>query len=508
MTTSTTPTHGAPLRPQRPERFERSERSGSADVDRWLPDPSWPVPPRGWQLWAAAGAPTRTLRAERSGDDRGGSASGGGGQGRDVEPPIVHTVPVTSDMSAFDVLEEPSFTLPARPGLPAPEPVDLLADPEPRRLPEGTVSGFAVIGALVAFSCLVGGLIAGFVVIGVSTLLAAIAALVHGRVSLSSVGGQRGAALLLGAAVTALIVPSVTAQERTAAPESAAGVPVSSPFAVSTQTAYAAIPPSGDAAGSTGSTGASGSMGSAASSAGPGSGSDASGPSSANPAVPRAEKPAAATHPAVVPDAPVQAPPAAPSATAPGLTLALDALDPKSADVDDHADEHADEHADKHGPPAVAAAPKPGTGKGSGKGSGKATDKAAEKASKAADKASEKAAKAAKAAQKAAQKAAEKAAERAAKASEKAAKAAVAEATKAAKEAAAQARKARSLTQQATKSTATGGRALLGTLGTSETKKKTIGTSKASSNGTSDRASTGKASKAAPKRGVSAKSAR
>ena len=68
MTTPMTPTQGAPLRPGRP---------APADVDRWLPDPSWPVPPRGWQLWAAAGAPTRTLRDERSRGGDGGTSAGG-----------------------------------------------------------------------------------------------------------------------------------------------------------------------------------------------------------------------------------------------------------------------------------------------------------------------------------------------------------------------------------------------------------------------------------------------
>ncbi|NUQ33048.1 MAG: hypothetical protein HOP99_09595, partial [Dermatophilaceae bacterium] len=52
---------------------------------------------------------------------------------------------MTTELSASAVLDEPSFTLPARPGLLVPEPVDLLADPQPRRLPEGAVSGFAVI---------------------------------------------------------------------------------------------------------------------------------------------------------------------------------------------------------------------------------------------------------------------------------------------------------------------------------------------------------------------------
>ncbi|NUR82163.1 MAG: hypothetical protein HOQ21_17265, partial [Dermatophilaceae bacterium] len=254
---------------------------------------------------------------------------------------------MTTELSASAVLDEPSFTLPARPGLLVPEPVDLLADPEPRRLPEGAVSGFAVIGALVAFSCLVGGLTAGLVVIGVSTLLAAIAALVTGRVSLSSVGGQRGAALLLGAAVAALIVPSVTAHQRRAAPEVVAGVPVSSPFTAGTQTAYAAVPSAGESATST---------------------------------VAPVQEPAAA-RPVWVPAPPVQAPPAVPSATTPGLTLALDALDPKPG---------------KPSKPSIA-----GVGNGAGQGSAASSAKASDQASKAADRAARKSAdKAAKASEK------------------------------------------------------------------------------------------------------------
>ena len=401
MTTPMTPTHGAPMRPGRP---------ATADVDRWLPDPSWPVPPRGWQLWAAAGAPTRTLRDESSRGGDGGTSGGDNEPGRDAEPRIVHTVPVTSEMSAFAALEEPSFTLPARPGLLAPEPVDLLADPEPRRLPEGTVSGFAVIGALVAFSCLVGGLTAGFVVIGVSTLLAAIAALVRGRVSLSSVGGQRGAALLLGAAVAALILPSVTAHERRAEPEAAGGVPVSSPFSVGTQTAYAAVPSAPESAGSV------------------------QAPAATRPAeVPASAAPSA---PPAPPAPPVQAPPAVPSAVAPGLTLALDALDPRPGNAE--------------GPGTPGQRSDDNSGKGSDNGPAKAADKASDKASKAADKAADKASKAADKASKAADKAAKKAADKtakAARANEKAAKAALA---KAAKAAAAQARQARAQAQPAT----------------------------------------------------------
>ncbi|MFD1055618.1 hypothetical protein [Terrabacter terrigena] len=310
---------------------------------------------------------------------------------------------MTSEMSAFAVLEEPSFTLPARPGLLAAEPVDLLADSDPRRLPEGAVSGFAVIGGLVAFSCLVGGLTAGLVVIGVSTLLAAIAAIVRGQVSLSAVGGQRGAALLLGAAVTALIVPSVTAHERRPAADMAGGVPVSSPFAVGTQTAYAAVPASGDTTGSA---------------THPGASSSPSAGASAGPVAPHVATPS------------VQAPSATLSAVSDvtGLTLSLDALSPKSAASDGKGEKVGHQVDDvkatsKH---SGANAGKSG-GKNADKSSGKGTDKVIDRAT---DKTSEKAP----------DKAAQKAADKAAKAAEKAAKAA-----------AAHARESRAVVQGATK---------------------------------------------------------
>lgn len=126
-----------------------------------------------------------------------------------------HTDDVTSEMPRLADLEEASFTLPTRPSaLVDLERVDLLADRPARRVPEGALAGFAVLGALVLFACLVGGLTGGLIVIGVSTLLAASAALVRGHLSLSQVGGQRGAGLLLGAAVTALIVGSVATHDR------------------------------------------------------------------------------------------------------------------------------------------------------------------------------------------------------------------------------------------------------------------------------------------------------
>ncbi|CAN7189467.1 hypothetical protein LJR027_000381 [Terrabacter sp. LjRoot27] len=235
MTTSMTPTHGDPLR-------HGSRSVADGDPERWLPDPSWPVPPRGWQLWAAAGSSARPGRAGHVGVRRSGDES---------EPhtraSMDHTDDVTSEMPRLADLEEASFTLPTRPSaLVDLERVDLLADRPARRVPEGALAGFAVLGALVLFSCLVGGLTGGLIVIGVSTLLAASAALVRGHLSLSQVGGQRGAGLLLGAAVTALIVGSVATHDRRPGVEvlPSAPVPVSSERVTDSHTAYAAVPSS------------------------------------------------------------------------------------------------------------------------------------------------------------------------------------------------------------------------------------------------------------------------
>jgi hypothetical protein len=234
LTTSMTPTHGDPLR-----HGSRSVCDG--DPERWLPDPSWPVPPRGWQLWAAAGSSARPGRA----GDVGVVLSEDESMPR-VGASMDHTVDVKSDMRHSAVLEDASFTLPARPSaLVDHERVDLLADRPTRRAPEGALAGFAVFGALVLFSCLVGGLTGGLIVIGVSTLLAASAALVRGHLSLSQVGGQRGAGLLLGTAVAALIVGSVATHERRSGVEllPSAPVPVSSVHVTDHVTAYAAVPP-------------------------------------------------------------------------------------------------------------------------------------------------------------------------------------------------------------------------------------------------------------------------
>ena len=216
------------------------------DPERWLPDPSWPVPPRGWQLWAAAGS---VARAERPDDVGVGRLQDGSEP--DAGPRIDHTGDVKSEMPCSAALENASFTLPTRPSAMVEDRrVDLLADRPARRIPEGALAGFAVLGVLVLFSCLVGGLTGGLIVIGVSTLLAASAALVRGHLSLSQVGGQRGAGLLLGAAVAALIVGSVATHNRRPGVEvlPSAPVPVSSERVTDTSTAYAAVPSSHAAA--------------------------------------------------------------------------------------------------------------------------------------------------------------------------------------------------------------------------------------------------------------------
>ena len=147
-----------------------------------------------------------------------------------------HTDPVMPEMSGPTAPDDASFTLPTRPGvllLEHPR-VDLLARETARRhLPEGAAAGFGVIGALVLFSCLVGGLTAGLVVVGVSALLSVSAALVTGHLSLAQAGGQRGANLLLGVGAAALILGSVVSQQTRPAPDLAGTpVPVSSGTAV------------------------------------------------------------------------------------------------------------------------------------------------------------------------------------------------------------------------------------------------------------------------------------
>ena len=67
-----------------------------------------------------------------------------------------------------------------------------------------------------------------------------------GHVSLSQVGGQRGAGLFLGVAVVALMAASVMTHDRPARQGEVptALVPVSSSRVPDTRTTYAAVPPS------------------------------------------------------------------------------------------------------------------------------------------------------------------------------------------------------------------------------------------------------------------------
>lgn len=140
-----------------------------------------------------------------------------------------HTDPVMPEMSGTTAPDDASFTLPSRPGVGLVEHprVDLLAgEPARRHLPDGSVAGCAVLGALVLLSCLVGGPTAGFVVVGVTTLLTTCAALVTGHLSLGQVDVQRSASLLLGVGAAALILGSVVSEHDRPAPGVAAGTPV------------------------------------------------------------------------------------------------------------------------------------------------------------------------------------------------------------------------------------------------------------------------------------------
>src|SRR6478736_3028098 len=157
-----------------------------------------------------------------------------------------HTDLVMPEMSGTTAPDDASFALPARPGVGLVEHprVDLLAgEPARRHLPDGAVAGFAFLGALVLLSCLVGGPTAGFVVVGVSTLLTTCAALVTGHLSLGQVGGQRSASVLLGVGAAALILGSVVSEHDRPAPGVAAGtpVPVSAGSAVQASRTYPAV---------------------------------------------------------------------------------------------------------------------------------------------------------------------------------------------------------------------------------------------------------------------------
>jgi len=108
------------------------------------------------------------------------------------------------------------------------------------------VRGFSALAVLLVVSYLVGGVTGALVVIGVSTLLAASAALVSGHISLSLVGGQRGAGLFLGVAVVALMAASVMPRDRPARQDEVATtlLPVSSNWVPDTLPTHAAVPPS------------------------------------------------------------------------------------------------------------------------------------------------------------------------------------------------------------------------------------------------------------------------
>ena len=212
------------------------------DAERWLPDPSWPVPPRGWQLWAAAGPAARPQGALSDGLDV------------RARPEMPHTDGVLSEIDRFAAFEDASFTLPTRPSLLVDHPagrlvrVDLLAESRsvrraPHRAPAGMVRGFAALAVLLVISFLVGGVTGALVVIGVSTLLAASAALVSGHISLSLVGGQRGAGLFLGVAVVALMAASVMPRDRPARQDEVATtlLPVSSNRVPDTLPTHAAV---------------------------------------------------------------------------------------------------------------------------------------------------------------------------------------------------------------------------------------------------------------------------
>src|SRR6478735_2043622 len=125
----------------------------SGDAERWLPDPSWPVPPRGWQLWAAAGPAARSQGAP---DD---------GLEVRAQPEMPHTDGVLSEIDRFAAIEDASFTLPSRPSLLVdhtsgqPVLVDLLVESRAshraaHRAPAGMVRGFAALAVLLVVSFL------------------------------------------------------------------------------------------------------------------------------------------------------------------------------------------------------------------------------------------------------------------------------------------------------------------------------------------------------------------
>jgi len=210
---------------------------GAGTGERLLPDPEWPVPPRGWHLWAAALPESRGARPSSREE----------ALAADVDR---SDVDLTGDDETrpFVEADDAAFTLPSRPALAPRDTVDLLARPRGRRLPEGSGLGFTLMAALVVLGTLIGGPTGGLVVLGVSTLLATSAAIILGRLTLNHVGGLRGGSLLLVVAVGALIVGSVdAAARREDAVQHGVPVPVSSPIASahpSTPTASASGPAS------------------------------------------------------------------------------------------------------------------------------------------------------------------------------------------------------------------------------------------------------------------------
>lgn len=201
---------------------------GAGTGERLLPDPEWPVPPRGWHLWAAALPESQGARPAVD--------------GAQADEAVHADVDLTGDDETrpFVEADDAAFTLPSRPALAPRETVDLLARPRGRRLPEGSGLGFTLMAALVVLGTLIGGPTGGLVVLGVSTLLAASAALILGRLTLHHVGGLRGGSLLLVVAVGALILGSVdAAARREDAVQRGVPVPVSSPMA-----SRHAVPPS------------------------------------------------------------------------------------------------------------------------------------------------------------------------------------------------------------------------------------------------------------------------
>src|SRR4051795_441108 len=133
-----------------------SSRGALRSMHRATRDPQGEVSLVSWTLTPAHGAAAGTgARPARDGAE--GPVRHGGSE-------IRQNVSVKSELSQWMALDDAAFTLPERPSLLFDrETVDLLAEPTRRRVPEGTISGFAALAALVAFSLLVGGPMGGLV---------------------------------------------------------------------------------------------------------------------------------------------------------------------------------------------------------------------------------------------------------------------------------------------------------------------------------------------------------